>query len=1087
MKIKSLKGLLFLWGLFTASVVFGQTVTGTVTGDNLPLPGVNIVIEGTQKGTVTDFDGLYSLDGVEEGDVLVFSSIGFTTKNITYIGNPVINVNLEEDIKSLDEVVVVGYTKTTRDKLTIAVSTVDAEELSEVPAATINDALEGRSSGVRVASNGSPGENKPVIIRGLSTFGDATPLYVVDGVFVDNISQISPEAIAKVDILKDAAATAVYGSRGSNGVIIVTTKKGKAGKPKFGFSTYAGVQFLNRNLLPDLVSGPDLAKIFTEEDIRISTFNDNGSVITVGRDNVPSTQNNTPDRLLDPNFVPSNTNATDALFREAEIKNYNLDFSGGSDNATFSVNASHFDQEGIAKQTRFRRYSLNINSDFKVLDKFRVGQSFNIGYSRSNLPITFRGQALQNWAVRFPNFLPLVNQDGLFVNADRNLDGITNDTFNPLLPLATQFNEQTQFNTYGNLYAEIDVFSGLTFRNSIAFNIFNQEVDERIDSFSASDENPILVGEGFFEEKQITFTRRSSLLTTLTSQLNYNKTFGNHNLSANAIFERTDNKQRFFTIQNTSALPNGFTEFNQNGISLADSNTLPDVLTSYVGLLGYSYANKYFFNGSIRRDASSKFAEPVGIFRSISGAWNVSREAFFDPISGIVSNFKIRAGFGETGNNRIPPFQDQVNLVSVVAPRIGGVEQTGFSLRGQVQSGLTWETSIKENYGVELGFLGDKITFTGEYYNNRSENLIAVSTLAPSSGDSVIGNVGSSRANGFEFSLGYNDNVGDFKWSFWGQVTTANTEITEIDSASGAEEILGQELSVREGISTEAGVSRIRIGEPVWGIYGDRTDGLYRSLDEIIDSETSNAFYVLKTDDLNSANVNGLTRTFDANGNAVFTDASGGEVDRADVAINPERGTALGDIRFTENDVLIGDPNPDFTYSFNLKASYKNLDFSALFTGVQGVDVINALNILPNTFVGVSTANSSILDRYTAVNTDSNFPRYSATDPNRNVRISDRFIEDGSYLRLRSVILGYSLKQDFLSGILNGTLDKLRFYVQGQNLFTITNYSGLDPEIRPSFSISENGVFNNTIAGLGVDRGTAPAPVSVIFGVQIGF
>ena len=1077
MKMNSLKGLLFLLVLFTSSMVFGQTVTGTVSGGNLPLPGVNIVIEGTQKGTVTDFDGLYSIDGVQEGDVLVYSSIGFVTKSITYIGNSVINVDLEEDVKSLDEVVVVGYNKTTRDKLTTAVSTVKAEELSEVPAATINDALEGRSSGVRVASNGSPGENKPVIIRGVSTFGDSTPLYVVDGVFVDNISQISPEAIQSVDILKDAAATAVYGSRGSNGVIIVTTKKGKAGKPKFGFSTYAGLQILNRNQLPNLISGQDLVNLLTEEDIRRDIAS---NPATIG--------NNSPARFSEPDFVPSNVNFTDELFTEAEIRNYNIDFSGGSDKATFSVNGSHFDQEGIAKQTRFRRYSLNINSQFKVLDNFRVGQAFNLGYSRRNAPITFRGVPLQNWAARFPNFLPIRDVNGRFVNATRDLDGTTVDTFNPLLALATNSNEQTQFNTYGNIYAEFDVFSGLTFRNSFAFNVFNQETDSQQDSFGEDSENSIVVGDGTNDEKILNFNRSNSLLTTITSQLNYNKTFGRHNVNGSAIFERTDTNQRRLNIQNTSSVPNGFREFDQNGESLVTSQRLPDVLTSYVGLAGYSYANKYFLNGSIRRDSSSKFARPVGIFRSISAAWTVSNESFFDPISAVVSNLKLRAGVGETGNNRLQPFQDEINLVSVASPNVGGQDNlAGFALRGQLQAGLTWETSIKENYGIELGFLGDKITFTGEYYNNRNDDLIALSVLSPSSGDSVIGNVGASQTDGFEFSLGYNDNVGDFKWSFWGQVTTADTEILEINSANGAEELLGQPLSVLDGVTTEVGISRIRIGQPIWGIYGDRTDGLYRSIDEIIDSETSNAFYVLSGDESNIDDPVTLTRTFNSNGEAEFRTANGDLVDRSNVGINGQRGTGLGDVRFTDSDVLIGDPNPDFTYSFNLKAEYKGFDLSALFVGVEGVDVVNTLGILPNTFLGVATASESVFDRFSATNTNTNVPRFTADDPNRNIRISDRFIEDGSYLRLRSLILGYSIKTDYLSSILNGNLEKLRFYVQGQNLFTLTDYSGLDPEIRPSFSIDENGFFTNTIGGLGIDRGTAPAPISVIFGVQIGF
>lgn len=1060
--MNSLKGLLFLFVLFTSSVVFGQTITGTVTGDNLPLPGVNIVIEGTQKGTVTDFDGLYSIDGVQNGDVIVYSSIGFVTKNITYIGNSVINVNLEEDIKSLDEVVVVGYNKTTRAQITVAASTVKAEELSEIPAADISSALEGRASGVRVASSGSPGEEKAVFVRGLSTFGDARPLYVVDGVFVESITQISPEAIASVNVLKDAAAAAIYGSRGSNGVIIVTTKKGKAGKSKFGFSTYTGIQFLNKSLLPDLASGPDLANVLREED---------GDPSTPG--------NQTPARLLDPNFVPSNVNYVDEIFREAEITNYNIDFSGGSDSANYSVNAGYFDQEGIQQETRFRRYTTNINSEFKISDRFKVGQSLNLGYSKSNLPFLFQGRSLQVWGLTQLSYLPIQDAQGRFVTPGEE-DNAQLVSFNPLLLLDAISTEELKLSANGNVYGEFKLLDGLTNRTSFGFNYFNQEIDNQINSIIPNDAvGATAVGRTGRPTKELEAQRNNIVTTIFTNNLSYNKTFGRHNVNGSFVFERVDTEERRFRLRNNSTVDNGVNQFNPSGTNLPFSEIRPTVLTSYLGSFGYSFDNRYFINGSARRDASSVFAEPVGWFRALSGAWTVSNESFFDPISAVVSNLKLRASIGETGNNNLFPFRDTVVFETITSPNIGGVTgQDAFNFSGLDQPTLTWQRDTKSNFGIDLGLFGGKVNFAGEYYQSETTDLLGFFVGAGSAGNGGFQNAGSSEANGFEFSLGYNDDVGDFKWSAWGQVTTVNTEVTSLNL--GGTDVLGEPLQLNDSFE-DPGVSRLRVGEPVWGIYGSTTNGLYRSEDQIIDDSNSNGLFLLDSDPSQV-----LTRTFN-NGVAVFTDANGNDVSRGNVVLDQQNGTGLGDIVFVENDALIGDPNPDFTYSFNLKAEYKGFDASALFTGVQGVDLLNATAIISNSNTGTATFTSDIVNRFTLTNTNTDVPRFTVTDPNVNTRVSDRLIEDGSYLRLRSLVLGYSLANKHLENLFKGSISKLRFYVQGQNLFTITDYSGLDPEVRPRFVLSENGEFTGAIGGLGVDVGTPPAPVSVLMGVQLNF
>ena len=1084
MKMNSLKGLLFLLILFSGSVVFGQTITGTVTGDNFPLPGVNIAVEGTQKGAVTDFDGLYSIDGVKAGDVLVFSSIGFTTKKVTAIGNAVIDVDLEEDITALEDVVVVGYTKTTRGKLTTAVSSVGSEQISEIPAASVNEALEGRASGVQVSSAGSPGEESNVVIRGNSTFGDGRPLYVVDGVFVESISQISPESIASVDVLKDAAASAVYGSRASNGVIVVTTKRGSAGKPKFSFSTYSGIQFLDKSKLPDLISGPDLVNLLKTEDI------DN---------TVPGNQS--PSRFDDPDFVAGNFNHIEDVYRVANQRNFNIGVTGGSEKANFSLNAGYFDQEGILINTRFRRYTLAANSDFKITDNFKIGQTLNTGYSKTALPrrggsstdaAGFRD--LQNLALEFPSYLPLRNSDGVFQLPTRAADGVGftgGNVFNPLFENANRSNDQYTFTLNASVYADIKLNSWLSNKTTIAATYFNQEQNRFKGAVITEGDNANLIG-GNPEQKIIEFEIANTVTTTFTNQLSFSKSFDKHYLGADAIFERIDNRARRVFTQNTSTVPNIARQITDRNASQSSSLDFPDVLTSYVGLLNYSFDDKYIFSGSLRRDASSKFARPVGIFPAASVAWVVSNEGFFDSVPSI-SNFKLRYGYGETGNNRIRPF--------LATRRLGfpdpGDGPLAVDFIGVDQSELTWETSVKQNIGVDLGFLADKIKFTAEYYTNDSENLLAFGLSNPSGGaNNGVGNVGETSVRGYDFSLSYDGKIKDFTYGIWGQLSTVETTVENIELVgSNAQRLNGANFSPYEG-EQGIGVSRLQIGDPIWAIYGDRTNGLYTSEDQIIDesfvySDGGPVFL-----DQSGANV---IKTISDNGVITFTNDNGDIVDRSNVSLSDEQevGTDVGDIRFVDSNndgvlddsdqVVIGNPNPDFTYSFNLTAAYKGFDLSAFFKGVEGVDALNGNSVITFQNGGNVTFGANVLDRYTVANTDTNIPRYTIADVNRNRRFSDRFIEDASYLRLKSLIIGYSFNDNALQSIIGGALTKLRFYVQGQNLFTITDYSGLDPEIRPSYAGGPFFGDSFTVAGLGIDRGGQPAAISFNFGVQVGF
>ncbi len=1071
-----------------------KEVTGVVTDTNgQPLPGATVFIKGTNKGTQTDFDGKFVLD-VQEGEIIAVSYVGYQTQEVLYNGQSSLNITLKEETNSLNEVVVVGYSTKKRGDLTTAVSSVKNEDLNERPVATVNEALEGRAAGVQVLSNGSPGEDSAVLIRGLNTFGDGRPLYVVDGVFVDSLTELNPEAIESVDVLKDAAAAAIYGSRGSNGIIIITTKKGKAGKPKFTFSSYTGFQALDKSKLPDLLSGSDLVNTLIEEDIITDNFSDPNAANTIG--------NNTPARFLAPGYTPSNTDFTEALFRIAPIRNFNIGASGGSDKATFSLNTGYFDQEGIQKKTRFRRYTLNLNSNFKINNKFKVGQTLNLGYSKTNLPILIGGTPLQTWALRQPTYLPVRNEQGQFVEASRALDDIPANTENPLLYLDITNNESRKLSVNGSVFAEIKLFDGLVNKSTIAVNYFNLEADLQRNSF---EDGGISVGDGAQPQKRIEFDRNSTVATTFTNILSYNKTFGDHNVNASAVFERIDTERRFLELINNSFVPNVVDQV--SGESQTTSEILPDILLSYLGTLGYSYKNKYFINGSLRRDSSSKFGDRTGIFKSISGAWIVSNEDFLSS-NEVITNLKLRAGFGETGNNLLDPFQTSVRLVPSVAPNIGDIGEpdatSGFRFRGVENPRLTWETAEKQNYGMDLDLWRGKVNMTLEYYKNTSENLIGENKVGESLSEDFIDNIGVVDSKGFEFSMGYNDNQGDFKWSFWGQVSKNEAEVVVSNGLTGnGGGISGEPLTFIEG-STATNISQIVPGRSLWGLYGFKTQGLFRSIDQLIEAPSNGGGDFIFKENLSGGNINDpavytIERTFDANGTPVFTRKFADEtnaqnntiVDRGNIGIDDVNGPGLGDIQFqdvngdgkvdNQDIVQIGDPNPDFTYSFNLKASYKGFDASMLFTGIQGVDVINAAAIPLRNYFSVAAFDRNAVNRYSETNTSSNFPRYSADDKNANSRISDRYIEDGSYFRMKNLIIGYSFSSNLLNNSFNGTLSKLRVYIQTQNLFTITDYSGLDPEIRPSYNSF------GTIGGLGIDRGTSPAPKSFLVGLQLEF
>ncbi|MFD0860594.1 SusC/RagA family TonB-linked outer membrane protein [Sungkyunkwania multivorans] len=1018
----NVRNLCLLLLLTSVSQIMGQQLKGTVSSNDGPLPGATVLIKGTSTGTNTDFDGNYSLDKVNNGDVLVFSFVGYKPEEITYNGQAEINVSLEEDAVSLDEVVIVTY-GTQRNT---PVSVVRSDALSEFPTTDLGQALQGRAAGVTVVNGGSPGSQTLIQIRGVNTFGDGTPLFVVDGVFTNSINSIDLSSIEKVDVLKDAASLAVYGSRGTNGVVLITTKKGKAGKATFSIETSAGIQEFNRRY--DVLNTEQYIQFLRE--INALAGQPGGPDFPIARVN--------DDPLFDGNGV--DTNWQDAYFQQAPIYNINASVNGGSEKARFNLGISRLEQEGVYVDTRFSRTTLNLNTDANIGDWLEVGQTLSLGHNRTVAP-EFEGgrDPLQNIIGQAP-YIPVVAPSGLF--GGTNSDDL-NDSRNQIRIQSTQDNLARFSSVIGSVYTKINLAKGLSLRSQFGLNANLLLLDNHRRAYEEDGGrfiNPI----NFIDK-----TRQTVSQTVFTNTLGYDRTFGKHSVNASAVLEQTRIRFESASISDNNELSSNIPEaFSPNARALSFS--VPENLNSILFLAGYRFDNRYSISASGRRDTSSRFAPENASQWFFSGAlgWDISNESFFDVEA--INSLKFRASYGETGNNRTG------NAVNQFLPTLGlnlpisldDETAPGISPNNAANPDLRWETQIKQNYGLSMGILNDRIQFSVDYFKNRSEDLLIPVELPSSAGvpgnsqtgSTVIRNVGIVDVKGLEFTLGYNDYIGDFKWNFWANLTRSESLVESLG-------ISGEPIErARLNPPFDSALNRLAVGEAPFHFFGLVADGVF-STQAQIDSELPN---------------NSSAATPVQPGDVRFLDINGD-----------------GQITLEDRQV-IGNPNPDFTYAINLRAEYNGWDFDVLFNGVQGVDVFNSnIYYLEGLDNGLNYG-TQILRRWQNPGDITDVPRFRFGS-NINNEISTRYIEDGSYLRLRNVTIGYTFPTTMINKSGKGILKKLRFYVQGQNLLTFTKYTGLDPEIAPFYNAQ------GLVDGLGIDRSAQPRPITVLSGIQLEF
>jgi TonB-linked SusC/RagA family outer membrane protein len=1007
-------------------------VKGTITDaiSKEPLPGANIQIKGTTMGTTADASGAFTLEA-KKGDVLIVSFIGYIPQEITVGDETMLTIALSPDATNLEEVVVVGYGTQKRAEVTGAVTSVSSEKLTALPSPSVDQALQGRAAGVTVIANGAPGTNPTVRIRGISTVNDANPLYVVDGVITTNISNISPNDIESIEVLKDASTAAIYGSQGSNGVIMVTTKKGKAGKVVIDFQGYAGVQYSNARY--DLMNAEQY-----------------GQYATGGAFTAPSVYTNPiyADRLagIGPDRPQGGeTDWQDEIYQKGPMQNYDLSVTGGGENATFRLSAAYLNQQGIVIKTGLERYNFRANSDY-TKGRLKIGENLSFSYGSRNPLADNGGRSLLEHAIKMAPYLPVYNHEnkrGGYQGPTSAIDG--QDAENPVRIMELNSRKLNTLDILGNIYGELEIIKGLKFRTNLGLQ--DQRVVDNQFYPSYNDDN--LGGNTHRQPYSSIFKNRGAYNSFLfTNGFTWNATLAEkHNLEVLALTEYNSAHSTVLNANSHNPITDAVPELNSTDVSLS-STTIDWYRISYVGRLNYNYDEKYLLSASIRTDASSRFGKNKrwGTFKAFSAGWNIAKESFMEGIPAI-SNLKLRGSWGEAGNDKIQDYSYIATLTSNMYYVIDNSPVQGTTPGGQANPDLKWEQTTMTNIGIDLGLLRNQFTLTAEYYMNKSDDLLMQVGNVLSFGDfqgTTSRNAGSMETKGFELQLGYNDFEGAFHWSAGLNLGTFKNEVK---SLGGNPYISGFGF---EGDD----LNRNSIGEPAFYFYGYKFDGIFQSEQEVLDYMGGSQRA------MTSSTSAGDFRIKDTNGDGVITGA-----DRTN----------------------IGNPFPKMTLGFDLNASFKGFDLNLFISGVYGNKIYNTniydLEGMPRLF----NASPKVLHRWTAENPSTTMPRAGVVA--NNLSASDRYIEDGSYTKLKNITFGYTIP----SSILKNKLTKFRIYVSAQNLICITKYSGLDPEVG-SYSptgtaLGQIGVPTNTTANYanGIDVGNYPIPKSVIAGFQITF
>jgi TonB-dependent starch-binding outer membrane protein SusC len=1011
----------FIFLLFFSISLIGQnTVTGRVLigQSNETAIGATVQVKGTNIGVITNAEGRFSIEVPSSEALLLISYTGFISQEVTTNGSRPKEIRLLEDISQLDEVVVTGYGNQKRSNISGSVATIQASEIAEKPILRVEQALQGKSAGVQVAqTSGSPGSGLTVRIRGTGTINNSDPLYIVDGVPVDGLDFLNTNDIETINILKDAASAAIYGARGANGVVLITTKGGKRNQNgSVTYESYYGIQRPAR--YTELLNAAEYATLQNE------------AYINAGRAPLPEFQN--------PAALGEGTNWQEAIFQHAPIVSQQITFAGGGERSAYTLSGNYFEQEGIVggPKARFQRATIRFNAANDLKKWLTVGNQIGFTWLRRNaLSENNEFNSVLIRALNMDPITPVRKKDGTFAYSNYS----STDIANPVNAIENTYGQYTGNRLVGSVFVEARPIKTIVFRSAVSLDATFAVQRGFAPKFDLS--NVPSLSEAPQVEKAVI----NSVSVT-------NRNWRNTQWENTVTFTpKINDEHQLSIIAGTAALANRYDENGGSNTNLPSnlwkdayiSNTVDPItsqsayqfanessLLSYFTKANYEYQNKYLFAATARVDGSSRFGRNnrYGFFPSVSAGWVVSRELFWHVAP--ISFLKLRASYGQNGNDRIGDYSF-TTVVTNGQNYTFGPSQTitnGAVALSAANPDLKWETSIQTNIGLDAELLEGRVTFTADYYIKKTSDMLYAAPIPLVAGTAApIQNIATAENRGVELSSSYRGNYRTVKYAIGANVSVVKNVVTSL--GRGGDPVLTGRIQ-----SANSFAAKTDVGQPLASFFGYVTDGIFQTQADIE--------------------------------NAAFQ----------------SDGTRPGDIRFKDLDqngvidikdrTYIGSPLPNLIYGANAELGWKGFEINLFLQGTQGNDIYNNTTRSDFNFVN---RHASALSRWTGPGTSNSEPRVSLNDPNQNVRISDRYIQDGSYLRLKSLQIAYYLPKKWISKVGSS---KLKVYITGQNLLTFTKYTGLDPEIG---QIGDNGLE------LGIDRGFYPQARTVIGGVSVTF
>ena len=991
--------LLFLTVLEGNSMAQKFQVTGRVTdaANGTPLFGVSIGIKGTSTGSISDVEGKFTIQAPSKQATIVFSSVGYKPMEIVVGNQTQLSVLMVQEITQLDQIVVVGYGTQRKKDLTGSITLVSTKDMKSLALPSVSDALQGRAAGVQVISSGVPGSDATFRIRGVGTINNNDPLLVIDGVPLSSgLNTLNMNDVESMQVLKDASATAIYGSRGANGVVIVTTKRGKGDKSHLDFNYFFGMQKAT-NIVKMLNAG-EFASLH------------NDIMANAGLAQNPA--------YSDPASLGAGTDWLGELFNPAPMQNFSLSYSGNSAKTNYYVSGNYLNQEGIILNTGYKKITLQFNSDTRVFDRLKFGNSLTF----NNDTKTSGNYSIRNTMLALPT-QPILQVDGTY-SGPVQLPIWDGDIVNPIGLAKTVNNSTLGYNLIGSIYGELEVLKDLKIKSTFGLqaNFWNSRTWAPNYHWNSS-----IVDDSYLFEQ---YNKRLTWVWDNTAT--YEKVIGKHNLTLMAGMSSQESESHYlngsiqsFASNLTQQMDNGTKQPTLGGSTSSWS------LVSYMGRVNYSYNGKYLATATLRRDGSSRFGEgnKWGVFPSGSIAWRMSEEDFMKPIT-FINSMKVRAGYGVTGNQEIGNYSFASALQTIKYNFNNSIVNAVVPLM-MPNPNVQWEEQKQANIGIDASLFKSRIEITIDAYIKNTENMLVPMAVPVSTGYSDVYvpyiNAGKMENKGIEFTVDSRNLVGDFTWNTSFNISYNRNTVKSINDT----------VPMTSGsIGLNYNLALIQAGHPVNEFYGFVTEGIFQTPADV----DNHAVQVMGNDPYNRTSA-GDIRFKDMNNDGVIND-----LDR----------------------VFTGNPNPTFIFALNNSFTYKGFDLSIFLQGVAGNKILNANRIFSEAMSVSQNQTIETLNRWTGEGTSDLMPRAIFNDPNKNTRPSDRYVEDGSYLRIQNLTFGYTLPVAMTE---KAHMSSVRVYASAKNMYTFTKYTGFDPEVGTS----------------GIDNNVYPVTATYSVGVNIGF